>query len=107
MTETELLAAVANLINRVDQEKGPHGLVWHHCPDSRRCLGTPGFPDLFITGRHGIIVAELKSADGDTSAEQDLWIWNLGAAGWGDMVHIWRPEHLESGWIRSCLEAIA
>lgn len=105
MTEEQLLRAVGVLCD-------DHGLLWYHMPDSRRALGSPGVPDLVIAGKYGILFRELKSADGDTTAAQDLWGWTLTrfwtSAGqrrpaiWG----IWRPADLESGLIGLELAAI-
>lgn len=69
-------------------------LLAHWCGDSRRCEGQKGFPDLVIAGEHGIIFAELKSAAGETSAQQDLWAWTIGK-----VVSYLRGEY-EDGWIR-------
>jgi len=66
-----------------------------------------GWPDLTIgsprTGR--VLHRECKTEYGETSAEQDMWIWML----WKDGrdVAIWRPEDWESGRIRAELETIA
>lgn len=70
MTERDLVLAIQHACN-------DRGLLWHHCPDSRRCEGTRGFPDLFIAGAGGVLPIEVKSPYGDTSAEQDRWIWTL------------------------------
>ena len=73
------------------------GLLVHHCPDSRRCTGQKGFPDLVIAGPGGILFAELKSEDGETSADQDLWGWTL-SRGLGRLAHtILRPGDLRNG----------
>lgn len=63
------------------------GLVWHHETDSRRSKA--GFPDLVIVGR-GVVFAELKSASGRLSLEQQGWLSSLRRA--GAEVHMWRPE---------------
>lgn len=98
MTEAELLAEVMAACGR-------RGLLVHHCPDSRRCTGTPGLPDLVILSMHGILLAELKGQDGDTSADQDLWLCNLHYA--GVPYRVWRPADWESGAIIGCLERLA
>lgn len=89
------------------------GLLWHHDVDARLSRGTKGFPDLVIAGPRGLVMAELKSEDEDTTAEQDAWGWTLTRAwhamggqspalyGWV----VWRPADWKS--IRSALEAIA
>jgi len=54
-----------------------------------------GFPDLVIVGRGGVIFAELKSAKGRLSHEQQEWIGDLHMA--SQRVVVWRPEHWMSG----------
>lgn len=77
-------------------------LCCYHPHNSRR--DSAGFPDLVAAGQGGVIFRELKSAGGDTTAEQDLWGWTLTRAGadWG----IWRPADLASGRIERELSAI-
>lgn len=65
------------------------GLHWHHCTDPRRCRGPRGFPDLLAIGRRGLVLAELKSPSGETSAEQDAWIWT--AHQFGLAIPVFRP----------------
>jgi hypothetical protein len=81
------------------------GLLIHHCPDSRRCEGGRGMPDLVILSPKGILLAELKSDDGETSAEQDLWLYTLWLAGlpWA----IWRPRDWNAGKIQKRLDELA
>jgi hypothetical protein len=102
MTEAELLGWV---LEHIQQRQ----LLYHHCPDSRRCQGQSGFPDLFIAGPHGAILAELKTATGESSAEQDLWHWIIdrGRGGSPCPWHLWRPEHLADGTIERVLDTIA
>lgn len=101
MSEAELLSEIVKLCQQL-------GLLYHHCTSSTRCRGPAGFPDLVIVGRLGVFVAELKSDDGETSAEQDLWLWTLNAAGETARRpgQLWRPADLDSGYIRRALEAI-
>ena len=96
MTEAELLAEVTALCDHL-------GLLWHHDPDSRRVGGMKGFPDLLIVGRT-LLFAELKSADGAMSADQDLWDWALHRADQNRV--LWRPSDWASGSIRRMLEAL-
>lgn len=83
MTEAEFQAAAEAECERL-------GLLWHHCTDPRRCRGPRGFPDLIALGPRGLVVAELKSADGDTSAEQDRWIYTAWQA--GQPIQLMRPQ---------------
>lgn len=97
MTEAQLLAEVTDLCGRL-------GLLWHHCgrPD-KSCQGNRGLPDLIIAGRRGVTFRELKSDDGDTSADQDLWIWTLHET---PARYVWRPADWHSGQIRRELEEL-
>lgn len=64
-----------------------------------------GWPDLVIAGNGGVIFRECKSADEETSSEQDAWGWllNNGGCDWA----IWRPADWESGRIQAELAALA
>lgn len=108
MTEDQLQAEAEALCDRL-------GLQWIHVPDSRRAAGSRGFPDLLAAGPRGIAFMEFKSADGETSAEQDLWLWMLNKAFLGLSpecegafeVAVLRPADWEAGRVRSLLESIA
>lgn len=79
------------------------GLLVHHCRDSRRCQGTKGMPDLVIASHRGILLAEIKSADGETSPGQDRWLYTLHQA--GILNKVWRPGQWMG--IEESLEAMA
>lgn len=96
MTEKQLLAAVVELA-------GYLGIFVYHTHDSRR--SEPGFPDLVLAGTHGMLFAELKSADGRMSRAQLAWRWRLMKA--GSTWRLWRPRELESGEILRELKGIA
>lgn len=96
----------AALLRDVTAVAGELGLLWHHCPRAHLCSGPRGFLDLLIAGPGGLVLAELKSADGETSAGQDLWIWTLERGG-QVTVCVWRRADLVSGRIRRQLEAVA
>lgn len=84
-------------------------LLVHWCSDSRKCYGDKGFPDLVIAGPKGLLFAECKMPNADTSAEQDRWIWTIGEAGGrarDSIVRIWFPVHLENGTIERELEPL-
>jgi hypothetical protein len=68
-------------------------------------VSTKGFPDLVLAGEHGLAFTELKSEDGETSAEQDLWIWILACS--GHPVHLLRPMDLDNGVVDELLRSIA
>jgi hypothetical protein len=99
----------AEVVTEITRRADDRALLWHHCPDSRRCRGPRGFPDLFVAGPHGAFVAEVKSADGESSAEQDLWHWTIERGRGGDQCpwHQLRPEDLENGTVDELLDAIA
>lgn len=79
------------------------GLLVHHCPDSRRCEGDRGMPDIIVASERGLLVAELKMDGNDTSADQDRWIYTLHQAGIPCMV--WRPDDWHA--IKAKLRALA
>jgi hypothetical protein len=92
------------------------GVMAHWCGDSRKCQGPKGFPDLFIAGPRGILIAELKMPDGETSAEQDLWAWMLTREhecaecreyDTSAPYRLWRPDDLASGTIEAEFRRIA
>ena len=69
----------------------------YHTHDSRR--SQPGFPDLVLVRNGQIIFAELKSARGRVSADQQGWINELERCAWevGNAnllrVAVWRPAN--------------
>lgn len=85
MSEAELLAAVRQLARL-------SGWLTYHTHDSRR--SEAGFPDLTLVNiRQGrIIFAELKTAAGRTTPQQDEWLAALAAA--GCETALWRPADL-------------
>lgn len=85
MTEAELLAAVRQLAKLT-------GWLAYHTHDSRR--SEPGFPDVVLASpkHRRIIYAELKTATGRTTCEQDMWLEALDTV--GCEVALWRPADL-------------
>lgn len=73
----------------------------YHTYDSRR--SAPGFPDLVIVGRNGVIFAELKSSTGKVAVSQQEWLSALSDA--GQTAVVWRPE--DFGQIQAALHALA
>jgi hypothetical protein len=98
MSEAELTARILCLAAEL-------GVLAHHCPTTVRCVGARGLPDLILAGPAGVLLAELKTAAGDTSAYQDEWLWTLTAA--GARAVVWRPADWASGKIRRELQALA
>ena len=94
MTEAEFAGEVEARIRAA-------GLLYHWCRDSRRCAGQRGFPDLIIAGSRGLLAAELKLADGETTAGQDLWGWTIRESGHAWV--LWQPADLGNGRIDSAL----
>lgn len=65
------------------------GLLCYHTYDSRRSV--KGFPDLVVVGPGGgLLFAELKSADGKVTADQQRWLDSL--KGTAALVRVWRPD---------------
>jgi VRR-NUC domain len=97
MPERVLESAIRNICRDV-------GLVYiYHTFDSRR--SQPGFPDLVIAGKNGLIMRELKTEKGVLSAAQKRWGEALTLAGVNYAV--WRPRDLLSGHIANELAVIA
>lgn len=80
------------------------GLKWHHETDSRRTR--KGWPDLFICGRHRVLIVEVKKdAKAKVTPEQQEWIDALDVA--GQDVRVWRPRDWESQEIQQTLHNLA
>ena len=79
MTETQFQELVVGFAET-------HGWLTYHTFDSRRSQA--GFPDLTMV-RHGrLVFAELKSAAGKVTEDQQRWIEALGVR---HEVYVWRP----------------
>jgi hypothetical protein len=98
LTEDQLLEHIIELA-------GSLGLIWHRCPDSRRCQGPRGFVDVMLVGRRGVIFAETKSRAGQLRPDQQTWKWTLLAS--GQAWFLWRPADWISGQVEAELRAIA
>jgi hypothetical protein len=57
---------------------------------SQRCIGTPGFPDLFFAGPYGTAAAEIKTGSAEPRPEQTQWLWTLRA---GSCIAVLLREH--------------
>ena len=97
MMEADLQAAVVKLARMLDY-------LCYHTHDSRR--SAPGFPDLvMVHPRSGVIVfAELKSATGRVTPEQDQWLRALAVRG---AAFVWRPRDLADGSVTRALQRYA
>lgn len=80
-------------------------LLWHHCPDSRGCHGTPGLPDFLVIGPNGIYWREVKPHAGQhPRGGQVAWKYGLMTLvmSWG----VWTAADVDSGYVRSDLEQL-
>lgn len=105
MAEDQLLTSVIELATTL-------GWLAHHTRPARTADGwrTPlqghkGFPDLVLVRADAVILAELKSATGRLSPEQERWRALLldmdqAVAGGHLRYRVWRPAHWYSGEIR-------
>jgi len=71
------------------------GLLLYHTYRSDR--SEPGFPDLVIVGRRGVLIRELKTQRGTVTPAQQTWLNALDDAGVD--ADVWRPMSLISGQI--------
>lgn len=55
----------------------PDGVLWHHCARPEYCRGPAGWPDVFAVSEQGLLIYEIKTDDGETSPDQDKWLWTL------------------------------
>jgi len=69
------------------------GLLCYHTHDSRR--SEPGFPDLVIVGRRGVLMRELKTERGKVTVAQTVWLNALDDVGVD--ADVWRPTDLING----------
>lgn len=97
MTHAELITAITALADA-------RGLPWHYCPDTRRCKGARGWPDLTIIGSWHALFREVKTEDGRRTREQIAYGFALTEAGLDYAV--WRERDLKSGHIEQELDTI-
>lgn len=79
------------------------GEIYHFSRDSRRA--TPGFPDIVVAGRRGVLFAEIKTGGGRLRERQQDWKWMLLAS--GQMWRCYGPDDWNSGLIQAELRQIA
>lgn len=96
MSEDELMENIRDACTRLH-------LRAFHCYDSRRSWG-PGFPNLVIGGRGGVLFRECKDQSKGLSGEQIRWrdILRASGANWA----LWRPADWLSGRIWAQLEQV-
>jgi hypothetical protein len=97
MTEAEFQAQVIEMCR-------DFGLYVFHSTDPRRDIG-PGFPDLFICGLDGFLLAELKTNSGQLRTNQVRWRNRLRYA--NAPYKLWTPRELDSGEIRATLVSLS
>lgn len=86
MSEADLQREILRMAKRYD-------VLAHHCNDSRRCIGLPGLPDLYLLGKDGGMFAELKDYGKSPVGNQVTWRYRLQMA--GVSYRLWRPGDLE------------
>lgn len=69
-----------------------NGWLCYHTHDSRKCA--PGFPDLVLVHprEHALTFAELKTASGRLTSDQETWIAALAHT--AGEIYVWRPADL-------------
>lgn len=97
MTEDGLMEHVRGMCKQL-------GILAFHVRDSRGSWG-PGFPDLCLASRKGVVFVECKNQSNTLSADQRRWRDALTAAGmaW----RLWRPADYYSGEIALELAALS
>jgi hypothetical protein len=85
VSEAEFMATVVDAAEKL-------GWLCYHTYDSRR--STAGFPDLVLARAGEVIFAELKSAKGTTTREQEQWLLTLSSVKHVAAV-VWRPQELD------------
>src|SRR6266702_8909514 len=103
MTENELLVAITVGTPGRRGLCPELGLWWYHSYDSTR--SSPGWPDLVILSRRGILFRELKTEDATLTFEQRRVGVLLKPA--GQSWEVWRPSDLFAGIIERQLRRIA
>lgn len=68
---------VAEILDRAAKR----GVLGHYCPDSRRCEGDRGLPDVLLAGQFGAAWVEVKTGTAQLKPTQTTWKHMLLAAG--------------------------
>lgn len=79
-------------------------ILWHHCPDSRGCHGSPGMPDFVVVAPRGVAFREAKPPGQHPRGGQVEWKYRL--AGNGLSWALWTQRDLDNGLVRAELEQL-
>lgn len=96
MSERDLDTAIRSLASGL-------GLRRYHVMNSQK--SEPGWPDLVLVGKRGVLFRELKRQSGKPTKAQQEWLAALTEAGMD--AGLWRPSCLLSGQITRELAVIA
>ena len=98
MTHDEIVAEI---------RPGPagRGVLTHYCPDSRRCEGDRGLPDLLLVGMYGATFLKVKTPNDTLRPEQTTWKHALRPA--GQEYHVIRGDMLLNGIVDGILDGLA
>lgn len=80
-------------------------MLTHYCPDSRRCDGDRGIPDLLCIGHFHAAFIEVKTANDRLRPDQTTWMHALKAA--GQLHYVVGPEALANGVVERILDYLA
>lgn len=80
-------------------------MLTHYCPDSRRCDGDRGMPDLLLVGMFGAAFVEVKTPNDRLKPEQTTWKHALRAA--GQEYHVVRGDMLLNGIVDGMIDGLA
>jgi hypothetical protein len=97
--ESEQLHQVAEWAQR-------YGVLWHHCGNTRLCVGDPGLPDVVMAGPGGLLFGECKSNAMSVTPDQRTWQWMLRATGRTD-VGVWLPSSFREGIVETQIRLIS
>lgn len=98
MTHDEIVVEIQSRARR-------RGILSHYCPDSRRCDGDRGIPDLVLIGPHGAAWLEVKAPHDRIKPDQTTWKHTLRAA--GQEYHLIRGDMLLNGVVDGILDGLA
>lgn len=98
MTHDEIVVEIQSRARR-------RGVLSHYCPDSRRCDGDRGIPDLLLVGMFGAAFVEVKAPHDRVKPDQTTWKHALRAA--GQEYHLVHGDALLNGVVDGILDGLA